>query len=130
MVSSCPNIKVVRGRVGSPAELRWREAIFNFRQFDTFVQDLVSYPYDLAEILHAALKWEVMTKCRSGKKNSVERFSRYCNFWGCWGAWKWVFGHFVKYLFSYPYDLAEIWHAALKWGVMTTCRSGRKKSDE
>ena len=68
MVSSRPNIKVARGRVGSPAELRWREALFNIYQFDTFVQDLFSYPYDLAEILHAALKWEVMTKCRSGKK--------------------------------------------------------------
>ena len=76
----------------------------------------------MAEILHAALKWEVMTKCRSGKKNSVERFSSYCDFCGCWGASKWVFGHFVKYLFSYPYDWAEIWHAALKWGVMTKCK--------
>ena len=115
MVSSRPNIKVVRGRVGSPAELRWREAIFNISQFGKIFDDLVSHPYDLAEILHASLKWEVMTKCRSGKRNSVERFSRYGNFCGCWGALKWVFGHFVKYLFSYPYDLAENLHAALKW---------------
>ena len=71
-----------------------------------------------------------MTKCRSGKKNSVERFSRYCNFFGCWGAWKRVFGNFANYLFSHPYDLAEIWHAALKWGVMTRCKSGRKDSVE
>ena len=71
-----------------------------------------------------------MTKCRSGRKNSVERFSRYCNFFGCWGAWKRVFGNFVKYLIFYPYDLAEIWHAALKWRVITTCRSGRKYSVE
>ena len=112
MVSSCPNIKVVRGRVGSPAELRWREAIFNYRQLAPCVDDLFSYPYDLAEILHAALKWEVMTKCRSGKKNSVEWFSRYSNFCGCWGRLN-GFLDILSNLFSYPYDLAEIWHAVL-----------------
>ena len=74
MVSSRPNIKVARGRVGSPAELRWREAIFNLKQFGKIFDDLVSYPYDLAEILHAALKWEVMTKCRSGKKILLSGF--------------------------------------------------------
>ena len=87
-------------------------------------QVLKTGPLESDENWHAALKWEVMTKCRSGRKNSVERFSRYSNFCGCWGAFKWVFGHFVKYLFSYPYDLAEILHAALKWEVMMKCRSG------
>ena len=85
-----------------------------YRKLIKKIQVLKTGPLESDENWHAALKWGVMTKCRSGKKNSVERFSSYCDFWGCWGASKWVFGHFVKFLFSYPYDLAKIWHAALK----------------